>query len=210
MAAIIHNDSRLVDRRLSQYFNSRRDQWIDIAKEAVRARARCTDDHARSAPGYHAWDAATARTRQIFRREGWEKGDLNGIETIINRDFKRMIAILNTDSGTCDPNRSPRNRTKKGPAAGQLIDLNNQADLFKGYEMGPEIEHPYSLWYYCIHDDGKSVRSELSRPIEFADDHIVGFSERIFILQNGDWEKVLLTPPAEDRGPEFEINVRRK
>lgn len=64
MAATIHRDPRTVDRRLSQYFNSRREQWIDIVKEAVRARGACTDDHAKSAPGYHAWDAGTARLRQ--------------------------------------------------------------------------------------------------------------------------------------------------
>lgn len=38
MTALIHSDPRTVDRRLSQYFNSTRDQWIDIVKAAVERR----------------------------------------------------------------------------------------------------------------------------------------------------------------------------
>ena len=212
MPALIHSDPRTVDRRLNQYFNSRREQWIDIVKAAVQARARCTDDHAKSAPGFYAWDAATARCRQIFRREGWQKGDRNGIEVILNHDFKRMVAILNTDDGTASPDhdQSPRNRTIKGPACGQVTDLNLQYELFKKEAPSSLIEPPYSLWYLCIFDNGKKVRAELSRPIEFSSGYISDFAERIFILQDGDWEKVILQPPAEDYPQEYKIEIRRK
>jgi hypothetical protein len=148
--------------------------------------------------------------RQIFCREGWERGRYNGIETIVHHDFKKMIAILNSDAGTADVTRSPKNRTDKGPAAGQVVDLNNQFEMFKRDEMGSAESPPYSLWYLCQHDNGKKVRAELSRPIEFSGGHIVKFSERIFILQDGDWEKLMLTPPVENIPPALEINVRRK
>ena len=210
MAATIHRDPRIVDRRLSQYFNSRREQWIDIVKEAVRARAACTDDHAKSAPGYHAWDAGTARLRQVFRPEGWQRGDHNGIETIVSHDFKRMVAVMNTDAGTADHTRSPRNRTSKGPACEQIVDLNNQLEMFKRHEMTRLRKSPYSLWYLCIFDDGKSVRAELSTPIEFSAGYVIGFSERIFILESGDWEKVIIAPLVENGPQTYEVNVRRK
>jgi hypothetical protein len=209
MVAIIHSDRRTVDRRLSQYFNSTPDQWIDIVKAAVAARSRCTDDSPKSAPGYFAWEAATTRSRQMFCREGWEKGEENGIETIVNQGLKKKVAILNTDWGTCDKSRSPKNRTLKGAAQDRVIDLNNQYELFTAHEIRSFKEPPYSLWYLCIFDDGTTVRSEISRPSEYSSGYIVKFSERIFILQEGDWEKVLLSEPPRDLPP-LEIIVRRK
>jgi hypothetical protein len=209
MTAIVHAERRAVDRRLSQLFNSTRDQWIEIVKAAVAARARCTDDGPKSAPGYYAWAAGTTRMRQMFRREGWERGDENGIETIANSDLKTKVAIMNTDAGTCDHTRTPINRTLKRSATAKLVDLNNQGELFKKREMGPYDEPPFSLYYLCIHDGKGKVRAEISMPIEFADGYISKFSERIFILQGDDWEKVVLEQPA-DTAQEYEINVRRK
>jgi hypothetical protein len=209
MAAIIHVDPRVCDRRLRQYFNSTREQWIEVVKAAVAARARCTDDNARAAPGFYAWDAATTRARQIFRREGWDKGDHNGIEIIIHHEMKKMIAMMNTDAGTSDVLRSPRNRTFKGPASEKIIDLNNQGELFRPSEVGPHSERPYQLWYLCIHDDGGHVRAELSRPSEFYSGYVVDFSERIFIVGDGDWEKIAIAP-VPDAPEDFAVEVRRK
>lgn len=210
MAAIIHSDRRTADRRLAQYFNSTRSQWIEIVKAAVAARARCTVDAPKSAPGYFAWEAATTRARQMFRREGWEKGSEDGIETIASHDLKKKVAILNTDSGTADATRTPANRTPKGAAQQRVMDINDQYEMFKRGEMGPVSEAPYSLWYLCIFDDGGKVRAELSRPSSFSGNYIQGFAERIFILEDGDWEKVLLETPADEMSADYEIHVRRK
>ncbi len=211
MTAIIHSDPRTVDRRLSRYFNSTRDQWVEIVKASVAARARCTDDSPKSAPGYYAWEAATTRSRQIFRRKGWEKGEENGIETIVNHGLKKKVAILNTDSGTCDKTRSPRNRTYKGSAQDRVIDLNDQYEMFKSGEMRKLAESPYSLWYLCVFDDGAKVRAEVSRPSEYHMGYIIKFNERIFIVNDGDWEKIVLaSPPPLRPAQDLEINVRRK
>jgi hypothetical protein len=211
MTAIIHSDPRTVDRRLSQYFNSTRDQWVEIVKAAVAARARCTDDTPKSAPGYYAWEAATTRSRQMFCREGWEKGEENGIETIVNHGLKKKVAILNTDFGTCDKTRSPRNRTYKRAAQDHVIDLNDQYEMFKSGEMRKLAESPYSLWYLCVFDDGTKVRAEVSRPSEYHLGYIVKFNERIFIVNDGDWEKIILaSPPPLQPAQDLEINVRRK
>ena len=209
MTAIVHTDPRICERRLRQKFSSDRAQWIEIVKAAVAARARCTDDNARSAPGFYAWDAATARARQMFRREGWEKSDYNGIETIVHPELRQMIAVMNTDAGTGDPERSPRNRTLKGPASEQVVDLNNQGELFAKSETGPVPLRPYTLWYLCVFDDGRHVRAELSCPSEYRSGYVVKFSERIFLIQDGDWEKITVVPDNEaDEDPI--IDVRRK
>jgi hypothetical protein len=210
MTALIHTEPREADRRLAQYFNSTRSQWIEIIKANVAARGGCTANNAKSAPGFYAWDGGIRRMREIFCKEGWENGDEDGIETIVNHELKKKITVMNTDAGTADKTRSPRNRTPKGPAAEKVVDLNDQIEMFKRYETGelPEDQNP--IWYLCIFDDGKTVRAELSRPIEFKSNYFVKFSERIFILGPGDWEKIAIAAPSSEPDPGFTIDVRRK
>jgi hypothetical protein len=214
MAALIHENPRECDRRLSQYFNSRRDQWIDVVKAMVAARASCTADNPKASPGFLAWDAGITRMRQIFRREGWESGDDNGIEHIANREFRRKITVMNADAGVCDLNRSPRNRTEKGPAAEKITDLNNQLDLFRREHPKEVREDAIDFWQLCVFDDGKLVRAELSRPIEFTGKYFIGYSERIWILRPDEWERIAIETPSAGgdagAGKDFEIDVRRK
>ena len=212
MTTLIVHEPRQVERRLRQEFGTNRRTLIDIVAVAVAARARCTTNSPRSAGSYYAWAAATTRLRQVFRPEGWDKGDGDGIETVVNHERKIKIAVLSTDHGTADINRRPKNRTIKGPASERVVELNNQMELFTLGEMGPIAESPYSMWYVCIYDDGSSVRAELSKPVTFSGGFITQFSERIFVLQDGDWEKVVRT--LSDKAPEqyddLKIDVRRK
>ena len=210
MVALIHTEPREVDRRLSQYFNSTRDQWIDIVKAIVAARGGCTVNNAKSAPGFYAWDGGIRRMREIFGKEGWEIGDEDGIEIILNHELKKKISVMNTDAGTADKTRSPRNRTPKGPAAEKVVDLNDQIEMFKRRETGAPPEDENAIWYLCVFDDGKTVRAELSRPIMFKSGYFLKFSERIFILGLDDWEKVAIAAPSGDPDPDLKINVRRK
>ncbi|WP_245276380.1 hypothetical protein [Methylocapsa aurea] len=214
MVAIIHETPRECDRRLAQYFNSSRDQWIEVVKAMVAARGSCTDHNPKASPGYFAWDAGITRMRQNFCREGWDAGDDDGVEHIANRDFRKKITVMNADFGVCDRSRSPRNRTLKGPAAEKITDLNNQLELFRKEHPKSIKEGAFDLWQLCVFDDGQLVRAELSRPIEFKSGYFVGYSERIWILRPGEWERIAIEPPAEnggrDGGQDFEINIRRK
>ncbi|MBX5242019.1 hypothetical protein HJC00_27700 [Rhizobium sp. NLR22b] len=62
----------------------------------------------------------------------------------------------------------------------------------------------------CVFDNGKDVRAELSRPIEFRGGFYIGYSERIWIIRPGEWERIAVEMPAEDDGQDFDITVRRK
>src|SRR4051812_42329090 len=99
MVAIIHDQPREIDRRLAQYFNSTRQQWIEIVMAMVAARGSCTANNAKSAPGYYAWDNGVNRMRHIFGKEGWENGCEDGIETIVHTELKKQITVMNTDNG---------------------------------------------------------------------------------------------------------------
>ncbi len=210
MAAVIHQDRRMCDRRLSQYFNSTRDQWIEVVKAMVAARASCTDHNPKASPGYFAWDAGVTRMRQIFCREAWDMGDDNGVEHISHNEFHKKITIMNADYGVCDPLRSPRNRTPKGPATEKITDLNSQFELFRSEHPKEIKDGAFDHWQLCVFDDGKLVRAELSRPIDFKSGYFVGYSERIWILPPGEWERIVIEKPIDSGGQDFEINIRRK
>lgn len=74
MAAIIYREDRECDRRLSQYFNSTKAQWVDIVKAMVAARGSCTSHNPKASPGFLAWDAGITRMRQIFLPGGMGGG----------------------------------------------------------------------------------------------------------------------------------------
>jgi hypothetical protein len=209
MAAIIYDDPQGVERLLRQRFWSDKGQWIEIVEAAVAARSGCTDDFPKSSPGFHAWSNAVARLRQKFCREGWIKQDDDGIETVVHHDLGVKVAIMNSDGGTADRTRSPRNRTIKGAATGKVADLNDQIELFAHSETGPEPSG-YPTWYLCIFDDGHNVRAELSRPVEFKSGYFEKFSERIFILSGDDWSKIAVASPASPQVPDLDIPVVRR
>lgn len=214
MVAIIYAHPYERDERLRR-LGVTRDELIDIVRECVARRADTTDDDPQSAAGQFAWIYGTRRMRQLLRPKGLEKEILNGVETVADRKRKIRFAVISTDAGTANPDISPRNRTHKGPASERIADLNNQIELPLVDRAGNPISRKedgdgYTLWYLCVFDDGSDVRAELSNPIDFKSGYFVKFSERIFILGPGEWEKVIVTNPDEDSGDSLTIDVRRK
>ncbi|PWB90479.1 hypothetical protein C5688_10385 [Methylocystis sp. MitZ-2018] len=63
-------------------------------------------------------------------------------------------------------------------------------------------------------DDGQLVRAELSRPIEFSSGYFIEYSERIWILRPGEWEKIAIETSLaggdEGSDQDLDINIRRK
>lgn len=210
MTALIYDQPREIDRRLAQYFNSTRDQWVEIVKAMVAGRGSCTSNNSKSAPGYYAWDYGIVRMRHMFGREGWQNGCEDGVEIIYHPELKKKITVMSTDEGTSDRSQSPRNRTPKGAANEKLADLNSQFELFKRHEVGAPPKDHLPIWYLCTYDNGTTVRAELSRPTKFMSNHFVKFEERIFIIKDDEWEKIALSTPASDFGTDYQIDVRRK
>jgi hypothetical protein len=209
VAAIIHKESRIVDRRLKQYFASDRYQWIEVVKAAVAARAGCTAHYPKASPGFYAWSGGMARMRQMFCREGYESSTQDGVETILNRELKVKIGFVSTDIGTCNENASPRNRTIKGPTAERLTDLNNQLDLFKR-EGGEEMPTGIPLWQLCVFDNGTIVRAEISRPIVFLGGYWLEFAERIFLISGDEWSKIATATPPASQLDDYEVTIKRR
>ena len=180
---------------------------LEAVRAAVAGRAGTTDNNSRSAAGYNAWDFPLRRLREMYRGfNGWDKFEENGVEGIINPDLKLKIIIVSTDAGTCDPASSPRNRTPKGPATEKVVDLNSQFSLFDLKEQ--DATNGYQSWDLCTFDDGNDVRAELSCPIIFGSSHFIKFSERIFLIDPGEWKKLAVLP--DEGGDDIRVEVRRK
>jgi hypothetical protein len=197
-------------RELSLVVPGHADQrWglLEAVRAAVAGRAGATDNDARSAAGYGAWNSPTRRLREVYREfKGWEKFEENGVEGILNHNLKLRIVVVSTDEGTCDLESSPRNRTPKGPARKSNIDLNNQMSLF-GKSL-PVIRAGYQTLELCIFDDGNDVRAELSLPVGFEDKRFLQFAERIFLIDPGEWIKIAID--SDENGDDIEPEVRRR
>lgn len=212
MATVVHDTPWECRKLLRSYFGCDRDDLLEVVKAMVAARSGCTANNSKSAPGYYAWDGGIARMREVFLPKGWIADEENGVELIINKDLGKRMSVMNADSRVCDRNRSPRNRTVKGPMAERTTDLNNQYDLFRDHQlrMAKAAQNGLPLWYLCVFDDGKDVRAEISCPIEYSGGRFIKYSERIFVVDFGEWEKLIVTAPSDDGGQEFQINVERR
>lgn len=210
MSAVIYSTAWDRDRRLRQLRLDRK-SLIEVVKAMVSARANCSDNDAKSAPGYLSWNAGVRQMRDLYLRRGWERETLDGIETIKHSEAKIRVTVVNTDEDTGRMQGSPRNRTPKGPAAARVVDLNGQIEMFPGDPAGkPATDSDgCSIWHLCVFDDGANVRAELSRPVEFDSHYFVKFSERIVILGEGEWREIDWTPSDVDDDGEPEVDVRR-
>lgn len=214
MVAIIYAHPYECRERLDRLGTSR-DDWIEVVKACVAGRGDATDNHPQSAGGQFAWIFGTGRMREIFRRKGLDKEIVNGVETVVDHERKVRFAVVSTDRGTADLDRSPKNRTPKGAASEKITDLNNQHEMDFVDPSGNPIPRKdegdgYSFWYLCVYDDGNDVRAELSSPIGFKSGYFIKFSERIFILGPNEWTDLSISKPDDDLGSELEIDVRRK
>lgn len=212
MATVVHDTPWECERLLQRYFECEQNDLVEVVKSMVAARAGCTANNSKSAPGYYAWDAGIARMREIFLPKGWIAVEENGVELIANRDLGRRMSVMNADSRVCDRSRSPRNRTSKGPMAERTTDLNNQYELFREHHIRMAKHESLSLplWYLCVFDDGKDVRAEISCPIEYSGGRFIKYSERIFVVNDGDWQKISTISPDDDYDHGLEIKVERR
>lgn len=187
----------------------REPRWglLEAVRASVAGRAEASDNDARSIAGINAWNYPTRRLREVFRANGgWEKFEESGVEGIIHPKLKLKVIAVSTDEGTCDPSVSPRNRTPKGPATERITDLNSQFSFGFVDKPAGRIDE-YQTWELCTFDDGDDVRAELSCPVVFASGRFVKFSERIFLINPGEWKTISILP---DEGIELAPSIKRK
>lgn len=213
VVAILHREEADRDDRLVQLGLSH-DLLLEVVDACVAAEANCTANDPPMAKGFMVYCAGVRRLRELFCPVGWERDDTGNFSTIVHHELRLRVAFMNTDSGTCNPDAQPANRSKKGP--------NSERAATTNQSLLPGIEWPssradgsrpagedYVTWHMCVHIDGDRVSAELVLQSDFEAGYFVDCAERIFLIKDADWAG---SGPRldDDLGPEIEVDVRRK
>lgn len=219
MAAIYLDKPIDVGNRLEE-LGWTREELLEVADAMVRARRSCTDNDPSSAPGWMAWKEGTRRLREIGRSKGLQKAEFDQIPCVVDEKRKLRFSVTNTDDGTAIEDRTPQNRSKKGPGTEHAAN-DNQGSLFD-YLDKPEKIVPLSRakpmpgiivsWFLLTYCEGDEIRAELSCPISVDGGFFTDFYERIVLIGPADDDSggVRRTAPDDDGGSEYDIPVRRK
>lgn len=192
---------------------------LRVVIEAVAtARASVTPNDPAGARGYLGWQMGTRRLREVHAGlDGWEKDDTDQVPTIRNEFLGIRIAILNTDDGTCIEKSMPKNRSKKGPATDNAVDINQgtfldvlEESITKVTPIRAKAPNTCLTYYLCVYQEGDDVRGELSLATQTSSGYLVDFSERTFVLGGESGDPDHITRKSDSDDSEFNIPVSRK
>lgn len=201
-----------IEQRLAQLGTSRA-ELISIAQRAAAARADATDDDPVSAGGLLSWIYGTRALRKVFRPKGWKRNRADNIESVVNRQLKLKFIFQNGDSA-CDEFVDPQSISTKKTASERLV-KSAQQSLFPEWERDQEENLRFSdvtvFYYFVAVDADGEITSELSCPRDIENGQFKGFHERIFIVNKGDLDAVVLpeVDPDQDDG-DFDVIITRK
>lgn len=179
----------------------------------------CNENDPAGTPGWTIYRWGVRGLRERFRSEGWCIDSTGNLETLVHHELKIRIAILNTDDGTCDPQRIPCNISEKGPCNARAALAN--ADMLPGAENWPKtkadgtpaVTPEYETWHLCVYIRGDDLRSELSLFDGFSGGYFLSAAERIFLVTPGEWDPVgdRDHDDGDDGGADsFDFNIERK
>lgn len=213
LAARIYSDPWEVDERLRTVFDASRDEFIRIAKEVVGARADVGEDDPLTAAGQFAYIHGTRNVRSLFRSKGWINFRHENIESVRHPGRDLKVIYQSVDLAT-SIEHEPRPVSGKGSGTERLLDEAcaslfsvEQLNALAGRHVGGNTT---GAWYYCVSVNGDDVRSELSLPAGISGGNFTRFIERIFILNGGDWVKLVVEGEAGSDAVDYEPVVTRK
>lgn len=205
MALPVLVDSVEISNRLEQLGLSKED-LLQVIQAAVGARGNVTPYHPKFTPGMYAYIEGTYRLRYILASKGWVPLAQDNIEFVYNDDTKIKIIYQNADLAG-HPVDDPIPTSKKGLGSARMVET-AQVELFPELSIKQPDDISAEVWYLFVQAVGLDVRAELSRPISIEKDRFQGFSERILLVQEGEWDTPDLS--NDEQLPEIEVNVSRK
>lgn len=191
-----------------------------VARAASAGRASALEIDVAFTPGMFSHIYGNRHLRLELMPLGWRKGRFNNVESVINDELGIQIIFQNVDMA-CDPDHSPQAISGKGAGSRQLVQSGLQGELWANpVHLTSEVEQKTSkhgvtpvVWMFCVSNDGKRLRAELSKPDRFEGDQFEDFSKRIFVLdeENGTEPDITIEPSSDDNGGfDFEIKVEKR
>ncbi|CAJ3296697.1 Uncharacterised protein [Burkholderia pseudomallei] len=209
-ATVVFHESADVDARLA-LLELDRQVLIDAVLQALLYKARLTSHH----PNLYRHSVLTNETvaalRDFLVPRGWGKQDEGNYELVVNPEVNVAIAVASGDDATGIKDRTPSNKSEKGPRTVKAVDDNRTADLFP--ETLPPVEEEQralDTWILLHHHAGDAMRLELSRPngYDSTQRFVTSWSERIVIGSiELDGEPTVLPIP---QSPDVDVVVSRK
>jgi hypothetical protein len=198
-----------VGARLAE-LGANREELIRIAEKAAAARADSTADDPLAGAGLLSWIYGTRAMRATYRAKGWKRNSADNIPSVVNKETGIKFIFQNADSAA-DPTRDPKAISEKKVATARLIAA-AQLPLFPEFEApGEEFEDVGATAYYLfVAVDEAGVTAELSSPRAVENNQFCGFHERIFILNKGDLDSVIISDDDDDLGQDFDVIVVSK
>lgn len=191
-----------------------------VAKVASAARASALEIDVSFTPGMFSHIYGNRQLRLELLPLGWRSGRFNNVESVINDELGIQIVFQNVDIA-CEIDHSPQAISGKGSGARQLVQDGLQGELWEkpfsapadGSLVGSRRGITPVVWMFCVSDDGRRLRAEISKPDTFEGDQFEEFSRRIFVLDEelGTDPDVVVTPTRDDDGGlDVEVKVVRK
>jgi hypothetical protein len=189
-----------------------------VARAASAGRASALDIDVAFTPGMLSHIHGNRHLRLQLLPQGWRKGRFNNVESVINDELGIQIVFQNVDMA-CERSHSPLAISGKGAGSRQLVQAGLQKELWENPVNPPMDANQASsrkgvtplVWMFCVSNDGKRLRAELSKPHNFEGDQFEEFSKRIFVLdeESGTEPDVPVRPSSSNDGDsEFDVEVK--
>ncbi|RQZ49989.1 hypothetical protein [Burkholderia sp. Bp9099] len=209
-ATVVFHEPADVDTRLAQ-LQLDRQVLIDAVLQAILYRARLTAHHPRLYRHSVLTNETVAALRDFLIPRGWEKQDEGNYELVVNPALAVAIAVASGDDATGIKDRTPSNKSEKGPRTVKAVDDNRTADLFP--ETLPPVEdeqRALDTWILLHHFKSDELHLELSRPngYDSTQRFVTSWSERIVLgAIELDGNPAVLPIP---QSPDVDVAVSRK
>lgn len=198
-------DARLAELQLDRQI------LIDALLQANMYRVRLTNHHPLLYRYSVLTNEAVAALRDGLIPRGWEKRDEGHYELVVNLELKLGIAVASGDERTGDKDRTPSNKSEKGPRTASAVRHNQNADLFPetlSAETNDELH--FDTWILLHRLCDNEIRLELSRPngYDVTERFVTSWSERIILgtIPLDDNHEPLTMPQI----PDIDLQVSRK
>ena len=212
---MIYRDQFEVELKLNE-LGVNREELLEVVKKVVAARNNAVAFDPLSTKGQFGFIYGTRAIREALCPKGWVVDRKDNVESTFNPSLGVKIIYQNADSAA-NSEREPQSISGKGAASTKLVE-----NSFSGY-LFPEMEEEERLkreaqikslnatvWFLFVSVEGEEVCAELSCPRSIEDGQFKGFHERIFFLQNNEWDESVVIEDTESPLDEFEVNVSRK
>jgi hypothetical protein len=216
-APLIRSDINDVSARLSELKLSL-DGLNEVLRIVFAEHGFCNENDPAGTRGWTVYRWGVRGLREQYRSSGWSLDNTGNLETLVNHALKVRVAVLNTDDGTCNKDRLPRNTNEKGPNSERAALAN--ADMLPSAAAWPQtkpdgtpaVTPEYDTWHLCIYVRDDELRAEVSLLTGFAAGYFTGASERLFLVKPGEWKPLEQRTPDDGAGtePSVDFNIERK